>query len=111
MIRKMRGETANAVRKYVAEHYIDPVRERGLQQVDVRAGDVHKTSGYDVPLICSSLRAKQFRRQCGLELVSVTNPPNSTSTTFTFRLMKSGAAGRSLRTVTELLHACSGDRI
>jgi HNH endonuclease len=76
---------ADQVRAFAYRTYVLP----GLASskvVTVRAGDVHSAMGFTqrVPLVCASLRARQFQNQFSLELLRTEGPKTSTTTVFVF---------------------------
>jgi hypothetical protein len=87
------------VRKRVLDRYILPARDKGLQTVTVRAGDVHDQLHWNrrVPSVCQALSSRKFQREAGVELVDRSGPPSGLSPTveFTFRLLdQQGAVQR-----------------
>jgi hypothetical protein len=80
---------ADDVRSYCIEHYINPARIRNIQNVTIRAGDVHKEMDYRdrMPLICSSLGAHKFEERANVEKLNITGPANGANTEFHFRII------------------------
>ena len=58
------------IRDYIVTHFIEPARRRGLKQITVRAGDIHKDLGLvsRMPMVCSALEG---RKLLGLDDVSI----------------------------------------
>ncbi|HEX3941270.1 MAG TPA: hypothetical protein VHX11_07295 [Acidobacteriaceae bacterium] len=79
------------IRKHVLEQYITPAREKGLDWVTVRAGDVHRYFHWTgrMPSVCQALGSHKFERQAGVALVEKSGPPSGQSPTvkFTYRLL------------------------
>lgn len=88
---------ADRIRAHVVERYVDPARGRGEERVTVVAGAVLRQldlrSDY-APSVCSALRAKKFRAEHDLALISEEGPAKSkqsTTTAFTFQLRPGSA--------------------
>ena len=79
---------ADDVRSYCVKNLVNPARIKGLKQIDIRAGDVHKAMGYQnrLPLVCAALGAKKFEDLAGVVRVALTGPTNGANAVFTFRL-------------------------
>jgi hypothetical protein len=86
--------SANEVRKYATEKYIEPAIRRGERRIQIRAGDVHKQLVLKnrVPLVCQALESEIFLKGNNLILESKEGPPSglSTSVVFTYRVADSG---------------------
>jgi hypothetical protein len=84
---------SDQVIQYVQHSYIEPAKRRGDSAVRIRAGDVHKALRWNnrVPSVCQALSSKRFLEQNHLTLVEKQGPPSglSTTTVFTYRLLKS----------------------
>ena len=97
------GEQAYAIRAHVLKRYVEPARRRGDKTVKVRAGDVHREMELHnrVPNVCKALEASKFHSTNALELIKRVGPKQSTTTTFTFRLLDrpEAAGGRPARNV------------
>ncbi len=82
------AKDADRIRRYVLEHYIEPAREQGLEQVEVRVGDVNKALNLNQawPNISQALAGRKFQ-----ELAAVPPPTRhgaelSPATVYTFDL-------------------------
>ena len=89
---------ADRIRSQVAKNHVVPARRRGDETVTVVAGVVLRElelRSDRAASVCSALRAVKFRKKNDLELMRVDGPPSkqSTTTTFTFRILKSTASG------------------
>ena len=81
---------SDRVRDYVKRIYINPAKKTGKETLSIRAGDIHKELGFSrrIPVVCSALRSRKFLKNCDIELTYVGGPNNSTTTTFTYQLIK-----------------------
>jgi len=72
---------------FLLNGYIKPARERGLTNVEVRAGEVHSKLGWTrrIPLVCSALASRKLQHKLGVRLTEKTGPPSGQSSTVTFR--------------------------
>ena len=88
--------SANEVRRYARERYIEPALRRGERKIQIRAGDVHKqlTLKNRVPLVCQALESEIFLKENKLVLEGKAGPPSGQSTTvvFTYKLAEEGQA-------------------
>lgn len=88
--------SANEVRKYAREKYIEPAIQRGERKIQIRAGDIHKQLVLKnrVPLVCQALGSEIFLKGNNLILESKEGPPSGQSTTvvFTYRIGEGIAA-------------------
>ena len=82
--------SANDVRRYAREKYVEPAIRRGEQKIQIRAGDIHKQLVLKnrVPLVCQALESEIFLKGNNLILESKEGPPSGQSTTvvFTYRV-------------------------
>jgi hypothetical protein len=80
---------SDQVREYCKTHFIDPARQKGLQFVSVRAGDVHSDLKFKnrLPLVCSALGASVFEQMCQVKRKSIDGPLNGANTIITFELI------------------------
>ncbi len=83
------GSLADNVRSYCKEHYIIPARTKGVSQITIRSGDVHKELGYKnrLPLVCAALGAEKFENMARVKRLSFEGPVNGANTKFTFRII------------------------
>jgi len=81
---------SDRVRDYVKRIYINPAKKNEKKTLSIRAGDIHKELGFSrrIPVVCSALRSRKFLKNCDIELTYVGGPNNSTTTTFTYQLIK-----------------------
>jgi hypothetical protein len=81
---------SDRVRDYVKRIYITPAKKNGKETLSIRAGDIHKELGFSrrIPVVCSALRSRKFLKNCDIKLTYVDGPNNSTTTTFTYQLIK-----------------------
>lgn len=92
--------TADEIRAYGRKSYVEPARERHLQQFSIRTGDVVRELKLlgRVPAVCSALKSGAFLEQNGLRLVNRTGPSSGQSTTvvytYEFLTEQSSSAGQ-----------------
>jgi 5-methylcytosine-specific restriction enzyme B len=79
---------ADEVRQFCKDNIIEQARRNGKNQVEIRAGDIHKDMGYRnrMPLVCAALGAKKFEEMACVERLSITGPSNGANAIFTFRI-------------------------
>ncbi len=84
---------ADTIRRHVLNRHIAPARAEGRMKVAVRAGDVVRDMGLRnlTPSVCSALGSKLFLDLAGVELLERRGPPQSTTTTFHYRLLDRAA--------------------
>jgi len=77
------------VRSYCVNHYIIPTRRKGLNQIIIRAGDIHEELGFQnrLPLVCSALGSNKFEELATVKRISITGPVNGANTIFTFQII------------------------
>ena len=63
--------SAEEIRKYVQNRYIEPARRRREKEVTIRAGDIHDELGLRArqPLVCETLRGEKLQQQCNVKLI------------------------------------------
>jgi len=83
---------ADRIRAFVARHYLQNARAKGLDEVRVVAGDVHKAMGLvnRMPAVCSVLDGKILLHENDLELVERTGPPQGATAAFRYRILDTG---------------------
>ena len=79
---------ADEIRRYAIQHYVEPARKAGKQQVSIRVGALHAAMGLGsrVPAVCSALRVERFRIMANVELKGHSGPCESTTTTFHYEV-------------------------
>jgi len=79
---------ADEVRQHCIENIVEPARRAGKKEIEIRAGDIHKTMAYRsrMPLVCSALGAKKFEEIAKVERVSITGPSNGANAVFRFKI-------------------------
>ena len=72
---------------FLLNGYVVPARQRGLTNVEVRAGEIHSKLGWTrrVSLVCAALSSKKLQRTVGVRLTEKTGPPSGQSPTMVFR--------------------------
>ncbi len=82
--------SADRIRQYADQNYIQPAIRRGERKVQIRAGDVHKAMklSRQHPNVCQALQSKKFLQANDLVLEATVAPPSGQSSTvvFTYRL-------------------------
>jgi 5-methylcytosine-specific restriction protein B len=81
--------SADDVRRFCIENYVEPARLRGDIGVFIRAGNVHREMGLEnrFPLVCDSIRTSIFSEEAHIRLVGVDGPRQGATTTFAFLLL------------------------
>ena len=64
--------TADEIREFVAEKYIDPARSNSRGEICIRLGDIRQGMRLANPLqsVRSTLSTKKFQKQAGVELLT-----------------------------------------
>jgi 5-methylcytosine-specific restriction protein B len=92
--------SANEVRKFARQKYVEPALQRRERKIQIRAGDVHKqlTLKNRVPLVCQALESEIFLKENNLVLETKEGPPSglSTSVVFTYRVVDEAAGSSSV---------------
>jgi hypothetical protein len=72
---------------FLLNGYILPARQRGLANVEVRAGEIHSKLGWTrrIPVVCAALNSKKLQDKLGLRLTEKKGPPSGQSPTVVFR--------------------------
>lgn len=80
--------TADDIRKFCVEHFVQPARARGEHAVTLRAGDVHNAMGLAqrLPAVCAALGSDTFERLARVRRLAIDGPLNGASTLFVFKL-------------------------
>jgi hypothetical protein len=83
--------SADVIRSYVAQEYIEPARRKGVKHVRVVAGEVHRALKLKnrVPNVCNVLTSRTLLKENALVLEGQEGPPSGMSTrmTYTYRLL------------------------
>lgn len=79
---------ADKIRGFVLENYVKPARERGENEITIRAGDIHKVMGLrdSMPAVASALGAQKFENFARVKLIKREGPHNGANLRFTFQL-------------------------
>ena len=80
--------TADLIRSYVIEHYIDPARTAGHEEVHIRLGNIRQEMRLANPLqsVRSALGTQVFQDQAGVELLEPIHPRAGADTYCHFRI-------------------------
>ena len=80
------AKTADRIRAYGREKYVDPARARRTRRFSIRTGDVVRALKLNdrVRAVCSALKSRSFLEDNGLKLVDKNGPPSLQSTTVTY---------------------------
>lgn len=66
--------SADEIRTYVMNQYVEPYRKRGKKELTIRAGDIHNEMGLDnlQPLVCDTLgrNRRKLEKQCNIKLIN-----------------------------------------
>ena len=86
----MRGDTQR-VEEFVRLEYVEPALRRGDSQLEIVAGNVHKSLGLNnrVPIVCQALKSLAFLEENHLEIDRIEGPPSGQGTRvkLTYRLL------------------------
>ncbi len=86
--------SADRIRQYADQNYIQPALRRGEKRVQIRAGDVHKAMNLSRqhPNVCQALESKKFLKANNLVLEARVGPRSGQSSTvvFTYQLLEEG---------------------
>lgn len=82
------AKDADRIRQYVLEHYIEPARDEGRDQVEVLVGDVNEALGLKQawPNICQALVGRMFQNMAQIPEPERIGADQSSATVFRFRL-------------------------
>ena len=82
------AKDADRIRQYVLEHYIEPAREEGRRQAEVRVRDVNKALGLKKawPNICQALAGNKFQELAQVPPPELIGAVQSPATVFRFDL-------------------------
>ena len=90
--------STDRVRRYAAEQYVNPARQRGETTIRINSGSVGKSLVADhvlapgrYPLICNALKSNIFQKENGLTLLEIQAPSTaaskqSSTITFVYRI-------------------------
>lgn len=83
---------ADRIRLCARNYYIEPARETGEPEVEIRSGDLARQMGLRdrSPAICSALGSVEFQRMASVPAPHHTLPNPSSSTVFTYQLASAG---------------------
>ena len=78
---------SDRVRKHVYLFHIRPAFKRGVEEVEIRAGDIHGELQFQnrLPLVCGALDSKKFQIEYGIELIGRRGPRQGANVYFTYR--------------------------
>lgn len=79
---------ADEIRRFVLDKYVAPARQRGVAELTVRAGEVHRGMGLSnaMPAVCSALDGRKFAQMAGVSLIERRGPPQGANVYFRFDL-------------------------
>lgn len=84
---------ADYIRKYAAENYIKPARNRGESKIAIPVGKIEadlRKVGLETgraPAVCSALRGRKFQKENEVLLDHFEGPPSGQSTTVVFHYL------------------------
>jgi len=82
------GTTADRIRLYAIENYINPARKRNEKAVSIRSGDIHsemKLHGNHAN-VCQALRGEAFQSLADVKLLSESGPRMGGNTYFRYKI-------------------------
>lgn len=80
---------ADQIRNYASIQYVQPARNKGKKQIEIRSGDIHdglKLSNR-YPSVCGALGSNIFIQQNNLEQINIRPPLNGANTIFVFKIL------------------------
>ena len=79
---------ADRIRQFVSETYVVPARNRGIIEVEIRAGDIHREMRLSnaMPAVCSALGSNKFEQVAGVTATARSGPSNGSNTKFRFAI-------------------------
>jgi hypothetical protein len=79
---------ANRIREFTLDRYIAPAIAAGLDEITIRAGDVHREMGLTnaMPAVCSALGSRKFDEHANIARSALVGPANGANVYFTFKL-------------------------
>lgn len=85
----MAGSHADVVRAHCGAKIIEPARQSGRVEVEIRVGDIHADLGFKnrLPLVCSALGSAVFEKQYRVRRTAVDGPLNGANTLFRFEVL------------------------
>lgn len=80
---------AQHIRWFAIEHYIEPAREAGHQEVSIRLGEIRRRMGLANPLqsVRSALGTQVFQREAGVQLLAPIDPRPQADTCCRLRIL------------------------
>ena len=87
-INLMSETTADRIRSYAIDHYINPARKRNEKRVIIRSGDIHsrlKLHGNHAN-VCQTLRGEILQNLAGIKLLSESGPRMGGNTYFRYKI-------------------------
>ena len=96
--------TAERVRNYAAQRYIEPARRRGETTVQIIAGEIHKALHLQnvMPNVCQALKGPKFLKEQGLVIESVEGPPSGAGSKLKITYRLNGAQDQATRASEDL---------
>ena len=86
--------SADQIRKYIQNHYIERSRLSGEEEITIRAGDIHDEMRlkHRQPLVCDTLRGRLLEEQCNIRLINEKRGENvhqkhASNIWYTYRLL------------------------
>ena len=81
--------TADSIRKYCLDHYVEPARAKRAYTVTIRSGDVRRGLKLKdrLPQVCSALGTDLFEPLADVRRISIDGPVNASDALFTFLLL------------------------
>lgn len=62
---------ADRVRQFINDNYFEPSRRKGVEQLTLRSGDIHRKMNLHnrYPLVCSVMRSHKTERLCNVKII------------------------------------------
>ncbi|BCV20222.1 hypothetical protein [Moorella sp. Hama-1] len=65
------SSSADLVRQFIQDNYFEPAKRRGVEQLILRSGDIHRKMNLHnrYPLVCSVMRGRKIERMCDVRII------------------------------------------
>ena len=85
---QMNKKNANEIRAFIIKQYVTPNREKGIKEIHLRSGDIHKELELHncMPNVCQVIDGDIFQKQARITQVTRKGPKQSSTVEWIFRL-------------------------
>ncbi|TSA54756.1 MAG: hypothetical protein D4R38_01825 [Dehalococcoidia bacterium] len=86
---KIGGTTADRIRQFVLDNYVNPARSRDEKSIKIRSGDIHAQMQLHQQHanVCQVLRGNIFHNIAGVKVLSIRGPLAGGNTYFTYKIL------------------------